>query len=127
MRCITLELCIKTDNDFIVQVKGNQEQLHKDCEHNINPRKVFDKYAEPLVKDRGRVEQRTIEVFEDNLSICDKSFKSCISQIIKINRSRQILRASLKTSKELFKPILLNHKVLRLHFRYSKLLHNFIA
>ena len=48
MRCIpkkTLELCIKTDNDFIVQVKGNQEQLHKDCEHNINSRKVFDKYS----------------------------------------------------------------------------------
>ena len=100
MRCITLELCIKTDNDFIVQVKGNQEQLHKDCEHNINPRKVFDKYAEPLVKDRGRVEQRTIEVFEDNLSICDKSFKSCISQIIKINRSRQILNTKTKKYKD---------------------------
>ena len=82
-----------------MQVKGNQEQLYRDCEHNINSRKVFDKYTEPLVKAKGRIEQRTTEVFEDNLSICDKAFKSCISQIIKVSRRREVFNTKTKKYK----------------------------
>ena len=83
-----------------MQVKGNQEQLYKDCQHNINTRKIFDKYTEPLVKAKGRIEQRTTEVFEDSLSICGKSFKSCISQIIKVSRLREVFDTKAKKYKD---------------------------
>lgn len=96
-----MELCVKTGSDFIVQVKGNQEQLYKDCEYNMNSRKIFDEYTEPLVKARGRVEQRKTEVFENkNFSICDKKFKSYISQIIKVSRHREVLDTKTKKYKD---------------------------
>jgi predicted transposase YbfD/YdcC len=51
---------------------------------------MFDSYIEEEIKHKGRIEQRVTEVFEDNLSIADRTFKSYVEHIIKVTRKRQV-------------------------------------
>ena len=50
-------------NDVIVQVKGNQKTLLRDCQTmaaNTTPHEIF---QEPLTKSRNRLESRRVELF----------------------------------------------------------------
>ena len=59
----TLKVAKETGNDVIVQVKGNQETLLKDCEHITRTSKPDDVYEEPKTKERNRIESRKASVF----------------------------------------------------------------
>ena len=59
----TLEIAKKTDNNVIVQVKGNQKTLLQDCQKICKTKNPDDTYAEPISKARGRIEQRKAEIY----------------------------------------------------------------
>jgi predicted transposase YbfD/YdcC len=85
----TLEAAKATNNDVIVQVKGNQKTLLKDCisvSETMPPTQVYD---EPLHKERNRIESRRAEVFE-NIKISDHEKWNRVNTIVKVDRKRQI-------------------------------------
>ena len=59
----TLKVAKETGNDAIIQVKGNQKTLLKDCEHIANTTTPDDVYEEPKTKGRNRIESRKASVF----------------------------------------------------------------
>jgi predicted transposase YbfD/YdcC len=85
----TLKILKKTGNDGIVQVKGNQKFLLKDCERVTEcttPRDTNVQYA----NGRGRKEKRVAEVFTTLSSFTDsikKQWGAYIRAVIKITRS----------------------------------------
>jgi len=85
----TLETAVNTGNDVIVQVKENQKMLFNDCLNISATSRPVEIYDEPLDKNRNRIEQRTIQVFEST-AIGDKDKWQLVKSIIKVERNRTI-------------------------------------
>jgi predicted transposase YbfD/YdcC len=64
----TLKGVVKSGNDYLVQVKGNQPKLYKAVQEIANSKAIVSKY-ESEEKLKGRTEKRIVEVFEFNDSI----------------------------------------------------------
>ncbi len=91
----TLEAAKETNNDVIVQVKGNQKTLLNDCiaaGETMPPTAV---YEEPLHKERNRIESRKAEVFQ-NIELTDHEKWNRINAIVKIDRKREIFNTKTK-------------------------------
>jgi len=59
----TLQVAKDTGNDAIIQVKGNQKTLLKDCQRIASNTTADDVYQEPMTKNRNRIESRKASVF----------------------------------------------------------------
>ena len=91
----TLEAAKETNNDVIVQVKGNQKILLHDCipaSETMPPTAV---YEEPLHKERNRIESRKAEVFE-NIKISDPEKWNRVTTMVKVDRKREIFNTKTK-------------------------------
>jgi predicted transposase YbfD/YdcC len=85
----TLETAVNTGNDVIVQVKENQKMLFNDCLNISATCRPLEIYDEPLHKNRNRIEQRTIQIFEST-AIGDKDKWQLVKSVIKVERNRKI-------------------------------------
>ncbi len=84
----TLQIAQDTDNAVIVQVKGNQKTLLKDCQTlaTTTPDEV---YQEPVTKTRNRIESRRVEIFlAPTLTHAEKWH--LVQVVIKVTRYRQV-------------------------------------
>ena len=91
----TLEAAKETNNDVIVQVKGNQKTLLHDCisaSETMPPTAV---YEEPLHKERNRIESRKAEVFE-NIKMRDPEKWNRVTTMVKVDRKREIFNTKTK-------------------------------
>ena len=85
----TLEIAQETDNDVIVQVKGNQKTLLNDCKTISETVSPDESYQEPVTKTRNRIESRQVEIFHaPQLTHVDKW--DTVEAIIKVQRFRQV-------------------------------------
>ena len=79
----TLETAVTTNNDILVQVKENQKMLFNDFLNISATCRPLEIYDEPLDKNRNRIEQRIIQVFEST-AISDKDKWQLLKSVIKI-------------------------------------------
>ncbi len=94
----TLRTAKQTDNDVIVQVKGNQKTLLADSEAIFETAAPDDVYQEPIAKIRNRIESRKAEVFMSP-TFTDSEKWDTVEALIKIERNRQIFDTKSKTWK----------------------------
>jgi predicted transposase YbfD/YdcC len=94
----TLEIAKETGNDAIVQVKGNQKTLFKDCQKIADMTIPDDVYQEPLTKTRNRLESRKVELFFYPL-LTDLRQWGLVKVVIKVIRYRQVFDTKSKTWK----------------------------
>lgn len=85
----TLAAARETNNDVIVQVKGNQKTLLNDCISTSETMLPTEVYEEPLHKERNRIESRKAEVFA-NVKISDHEKWNLVNTIVKIDRKREL-------------------------------------
>ncbi len=95
----TLRIAKDTDNDVIVQVKGNQKTLLNDCKTIADTTIPDDVYQEPLTKTRNRLESRKVELFFYPLLTAFLEW-SLVKVVIKITRYRRVFDTKTKTWKE---------------------------
>jgi predicted transposase YbfD/YdcC len=91
----TLEAAKETNNDVIVQVKGNQKTLLNDCIAASETMPPTEVYEEPLHKERNRIERRKAQVFE-NVKISDPEKWNWVNTIVKVDRKREIFNTKTK-------------------------------
>jgi predicted transposase YbfD/YdcC len=94
----TLQTAKESGNEAIVQVKGNQKSLLKDCQtlaQTIPPDEV---YQEPLTKTRNRIESRQVEVFIAP-PLTDHDKWDLVKVLVKIERHRQVFETKTKSWK----------------------------
>ena len=84
----TLKIAKETGNDAIVQVKGNQPTLLRDCERIVQTHLPDDVYQEPMHKTRNRIESRKASVFFNPLLTHFLQW-GLVKAIIAIDRHRQ--------------------------------------
>lgn len=99
----TLKAAAATNNDVIVQVKGNQKTLLNDCRVTAATRTPEQRYEEPLTKVRNRIERRAVEVFPTQ-EIKDSQKWALVNAIVKVTRHREVFNTrtkSWKTSDEI--------------------------
>lgn len=94
----TLKAAAETHNDVIVQVKGNQKTLLKDCLVTAERRMPDEVYQEPLTKVRNRIESRKAEVFPAQ-EIRDSQKWKLVKAIVKVTRAREVFDTRTKTWK----------------------------
>jgi len=85
----TVETAVNSNNDVIVQVKENQKMLFNDCLNISATCRPLEIYDEPLDKNRNRIEQRTIHVFEST-AVSDKDKGQLVKSVIKVERNRKM-------------------------------------
>lgn len=95
----TLEAAKETDNDVIVQVKGNQKTLFNDCKTTAETTPPDDVYQEPVTKARNRIESRKVEVFTDVIISNEKKWR-LVEAIVKVERKRQVFDTKTKSWKQ---------------------------
>jgi len=95
----TLKIAKETGNDVIVQVKGNQEILLRDCQTIAATTIPDDVYQEPMTKTRNRVESRKVELFFYPL-LTDFLAWGLVKVVIKVTRYRRVFQTKTKTWKE---------------------------
>jgi len=83
----TLETAHETGNDVIVQVKGNQQTLFRDCQTSAaaTPDAV---YQEPVTKTHNRIECRSVAIFI-NPHLTDAEKWHWGKVVIKVKRTRR--------------------------------------
>lgn len=91
----TLKTAKETNNDVIVQVKGNQETLFNDCKTIAETTTPDDVYQEPVTKSRNRIESRKAEIFIDPLFTHNEKWE-LVEVMIKIERYRQVFNTKSK-------------------------------
>jgi predicted transposase YbfD/YdcC len=85
----TLEAAKASNNEVVVQVKGNQKQLLKDCIQTSETIKPSNIYKEPFNKAHNRIECRKVEVYENKI-ISDKVKWTLVEVIVKVERRREV-------------------------------------
>lgn len=60
----TVDIILKTGNDYCLQVKGNQPNLYHQIQENIEQNDPIDTYFKKE-KNRGREENRLVEIYDD--------------------------------------------------------------
>ena len=94
----TLETAKETGNEAIIQVKGNQKTLLKDCQTISETSHPDEVYQEPLTKGRNRIESRKVELFlSPALTEADKW--ALVKVVVKVERYRQLFETKTKTWK----------------------------
>ena len=79
----TVDIIIKTGNDYCIQVKGNQPKLYKQLQENVNKNEPIDNFFKKE-KNRGREENRLVEIYDD-LSGIDKKWVG-LQRIVHVHR-----------------------------------------
>jgi len=92
----TLESAHKSGNAAIVQVKGNQKTLLKDCRTISETTLPDEVYQEPLTKARNRIESRKVEIFIAP-ALTDSAQWSLVKVVVKVHRYRQMFDTKTKT------------------------------
>jgi hypothetical protein len=59
----TCQLILKSGNDYVIAVKGNQQNLYRQIQHNTANTRPTSRYI-ATERTRNRVTTRTVEVFE---------------------------------------------------------------
>ena len=95
----TLEAAEETNNDVIVQVKGNQKTLFNDCKTTAETTPPDDVYQEPVTKARNRIESRKVEVFTDVIISDEKKWR-LVEAIVKVERMRRVFDTKTKSWKQ---------------------------
>jgi predicted transposase YbfD/YdcC len=95
----TLEVAKETNNDVIVQVKGNQKTLFNDCKTTAETISPDDVYQEPATKARNRIESRAVEVFT-NMTLSDQEKWHLVEAIVKVERKRRVFDTKAKCWKQ---------------------------
>ena len=95
----TLEAAKASGNDVIVQVKGNQKTLLKDCQTIAATTMPDDVYQEPMSNRRNRLERRTVELFFYPL-LTDYSTWGLVKVVIKVTRFRRVYHTKTKSWRE---------------------------
>ena len=94
----TLKAATEPHNDVIVQVKGNQKTLFKDCIGTSETRMPLEVYQEPITKVRNRIERRGVEVFSAE-EISDSEKWDLVKAIVKVTREREVFDTRTKSWK----------------------------
>lgn len=84
----TLETAQETGNEVIVQVKGNQKTLFKDCQTIAETTTPDEVYREPVTKTHNRIESRKVEIFITPL-FTDAEKWDLVKVMIKVERTRR--------------------------------------
>lgn len=92
-----VKVCIEQGGDYLLPVKGNQENLHKQiekvaeqqCEWHPEQTLGFN-YSETQEKGHGRTERRMVWVMEDLSEITEAKKWEGLQQVAMIQRDRQI-------------------------------------
>ena len=101
MPCIakkTLQTAKDSGNEVIVQVKGNQNTLLKDCLTISATTPPAEVYQEPLTKTRNRIESRNVEIFLAPV-LTDYEQWNLVKVVVRVQRYRQIFETKTKTWK----------------------------
>ena len=91
----TLATAVETKNDVIVQVKENQKTLLRDCIQLSQTTAPTATYQEPVNKDRNRVENRRVEIYENPQFRAEEKW-SLINTLVKLDRSRAVFNTKNK-------------------------------
>jgi predicted transposase YbfD/YdcC len=94
----TLATAQETGNEVIVQVKGNQKTLFKDCQTIAETTTPDEVYQEPMAKTHHRIESRKVEIFI-NPRLTNAEKWNLVKVVIKVERSRQEFDTKTKTWK----------------------------
>ena len=94
----TLEIAKETNNEVIVQVKGNQKTLRNDCQLIAQITTPSEVYQEPMTKTRNRLESRRVEIFTAP-NFTDNEKWSLVKAVIKVDRYRRIFDTKTKSWK----------------------------
>ena len=92
----TLESAHKSGNAAIVQVKGNQKTLLKDCRTISETTLPDEVYQEPLTKARNRIERRQVEIFIAP-ALTERQQWHLVKVVVKVHRYRQLFDTKTKT------------------------------
>lgn len=92
----TLQTAKQTGNEVIVQVKGNQKTLLRDCQTLAETTIPDEVYQEPVTKTRNRIESRQVELFISPLLTDDEQW-ALVKVVVKVERSRQLFDTKTKT------------------------------
>ena len=94
----TLQVAKQTQNDVIVQVKGNQPTLLDDCVRLAQTTLPHETYQEPVTKTRNRIEHRRVEVFISPLFTHQHKWHE-VKVLVKVERARHRFDTKTKTWK----------------------------
>ena len=94
----TLQTAKNSDNDAIVQVKGNQKTLLDDCQTIAETTTPDEIYQEPVTNTRNRIESRRVEIFIAPSLTHNEKWK-LVKVVIKVERYRQVFDTKSKTWK----------------------------
>jgi predicted transposase YbfD/YdcC len=94
----TLQTAKESGNEVIVQVKGNQKTLLKDCLTICETSRPTEVYHEPVTKTRNRIESRQVELFISP-ALTDGEQWALVEVVIKVQRYRQLFNTKTKTWK----------------------------
>lgn len=94
----TLQTAKNTNNDAIVQVKGNQKTLLNDCQTIAETTTPDEVYQEPVTKTRNRIESRRVEIFISP-SLTHNEKWNLVKVVVKVDRYRQVFDTKSKTWK----------------------------
>ena len=95
----TLQTAKETGNEVIVQVKGNQKTLFRDCQRISETTLPDDIYQEPVTKTRNRIESRQVKIFISPTLTDDEKW-DLVKVVVKVERSRQLFETKTKTWKK---------------------------
>ena len=82
----TLNEIKESGNSAVLQVKGNQPKLLKDCKDAGELNSAVDIYEEEYNKERNRIEKRTVELFTDFKITSKDQWGNHIKVIVKVTR-----------------------------------------
>ncbi len=94
----TLQTAKKTDNDIIVQVKGNQKTLLNDCQALAETTTPDQVCQEPVTKTRNRIESRRVEIFISP-SLTHNEKWNLVKVVVRVERYRQVFDTKSKAWK----------------------------
>lgn len=91
----TFEIAEKTGNDFLTQVKDNQEQLLQDCKDTARFNTQVEVH-QTNEKAHGRIEKRSVTVHKTTEFITDTGWKLLLAVIIVVARIRIVYNTKTK-------------------------------
>jgi predicted transposase YbfD/YdcC len=96
----TFEAVAKVKGELIVQIKGNQRELHREVEEACNYLSPISCYDDGLEKSRNRVEARTAEVFDVNSCLVESGdWNQYINCVVRVKRTTEIFDTKAKVWK----------------------------
>ena len=95
----TANIIVASGNDFVVQVKENQNALLDACKLSAETSLLKDTYLEPIEKEHGRITFRKASVFKAEPHLMPNDGWCAISNIIMIERFRELFNTKTNTYK----------------------------